>query len=172
MYSDHNTSTATPIDLSLFSTSDTTMLDSLFSSLSSSLQSVNITLGITDSLTIAKRTVRLSDSSNDYHDNDQENGDGDDLMMVDDDDIDAAWQEFYSSWEEVMKVDKVIKKDKSSPSSSLQSTRRSGVRRGQTETVPAEMIVIPTKCYDGPSLTTTNNANQHTAQKQRAHQEA
>ena len=131
-----------------------------------------MTLGIKDSLTIAKRTVRLSDSSNDYDDN-QENGDGDDLMMVDDDDIDAAWQEFYSSWEEVMKVDKVIKKDKSSLSSSLQSTGRSGVRRGQTETVlPAEMIVVPTKCYDGPSLTTTNNANKHTVQKQSAHQEA
>ena len=139
------------------------MLDSFASLSSSSLQSACMTLGIKDSLTIAKRTVRLRD---------QENGDGDDLMMVDDDDIDAAWQEFYSSWEEVMKVDKVIKKDKYSPSSSLQSTRRSGVRRGQTETVPAEMIVIPTKCYDGPSLTTKNNANNHTAQKQSTPHEA
>ena len=138
------------------------MLDS-FASLSSSLQSACMTLGIKDSLTIAKRTVRLRD---------QENGDGDDLMMVDDDDIDAAWQEFYSSWEEVMKVDKVIKKDKSSPSSSLQSTRRSGVRRGQTETVPAEMIVIPTKCYDGPSLSApTATACNGLVQKQSTPQE-
>ena len=130
-----------------------------------------MTLGIKDSLTIAKRTVNLSDSSNDQDDNAQDNEtnlqESDDLMMVDDDgdDIDSAWKEFYSSWKEVMKVDKVIK-DKPQ-SSSLQhrgSTRRSGVRRGQgqTGTVPGEMIVIATKCYDGPSLpTTTNNGFVH-----------
>lgn len=130
-----------------------------------------MTLGIKDSLTIAKRTGNLSDSSNDQDDSAQGNEtnlqESDDLMMVDDDDdddIDSAWKEFYSSWKEVMKVDKVIK-DKppsSSSSSSSQhrgSTRRSGVRRGQTGTVPGEMIVIPTKCYDGPSLSPTTACN-------------
>lgn len=125
------------------SSTDVAMGDS-FSSLSSSiLSAIGLgfgTYGICDSLTMTKQkqTVRLC-------------GDDEDIgntVMMDEDEIDAAWREFDCSWEDVNVKKKKNEKD-------IPKLSRSGVRRGHhdgsTTGTSIKMISVPTKCIDGPS---------------------
>ena len=136
------------------SSTDVTMGDSFSSlSLSSSiLSALGLgfgTYGLCDSLTITKKkqTVRLSG----------DDGDIGDTVMMDEDEIDAAWREFDCSWED---VNAKKNEDTAKPLSvSPLRPRRSGVRRshnGTTEGTSIKVISIPTKCIDGPSPKQSN----------------
>lgn len=115
----------------------------------SSFTGVDLTsLGFVDSLTLANERRRISDDG--MNEGDMQ---GDDMEMSDveegEDKVDAAYGEFDSDWEHLIKS-----LPNSASNNSVASKHRSGVRRGDKVCDALDVtnvMIVPTKQYDGPS---------------------